>query len=151
MFGCIAAGRLVQTNAQQVSQAKYLFSLDDALSINHIVIFLTGVAPLPTGFAAAVYFGWPPYKEFKYLGFISNEKPSAIFRLSGLTQEYQNGSIKEVEMKSEENVVAQIGISIETSEVVNQIVAAKEAQAAATTASAVGKRFVSMMFANFPS
>ncbi|KAF7728735.1 hypothetical protein EC973_005572 [Apophysomyces ossiformis] len=80
MFGCIAAGRLVQTNLQQVDVNKYVFELSDAQTINHLVVFLLGTIPFEPGFAATVHLLWPN-KEWQFLGIISNEKPSAIFRL----------------------------------------------------------------------
>ncbi|KAG8725586.1 hypothetical protein FRC09_008443 [Ceratobasidium sp. 395] len=38
--------------------------------------------PFPPGFAATVHFHWPG-KGFQLLGMLSNEKPSAVFRLRG--------------------------------------------------------------------
>ena len=58
MFGCIVAGRLVQTNMQQVDASKYLFELTDPSSINHLVVFLTGLQAFPPGYAATVHFLW---------------------------------------------------------------------------------------------
>ncbi|KAJ3415474.1 hypothetical protein HDV05_004916 [Chytridiales sp. JEL 0842] len=84
MFGCIVAGRLVQTNLQQVDVTKYMFELQDAKSINHIVVFLTGQQAFPPGYAATVHFLWPNPSApptWQFLGYLSNEKPSAVFRL----------------------------------------------------------------------
>ncbi|CAJ0910427.1 2958_t:CDS:2 [Entrophospora sp. SA101] len=82
MFGCIVAGRLIQTNLQQVDVNKYIFELPDAASINHIVVFLLGTIPFDPGYAATVHFLWPGSEGgWKLLGMLSNEKPSAIFRL----------------------------------------------------------------------
>ncbi|GBC08190.1 hypothetical protein RclHR1_07960006 [Rhizophagus clarus] len=86
MFGCIVAGRLIQTNIQQVDVNKYVFELPDAATINHIVVFLLGTIPFDPGYAATVHFLWPGNGSgWKLLGMISNEKPSAIFRLRGTT------------------------------------------------------------------
>ncbi|VDK49104.1 unnamed protein product [Anisakis simplex] len=72
VFGVIVAGRLVS----------------DADSINHVVVFLTGVTPFPEGTGGSVYIRWPQSDasgmNWHYLGFICNEKPSAIFRVSQL-------------------------------------------------------------------
>jgi len=123
MFGCIVAGRFVQTNAQVVGEGKYMFTLEDAASINHIVVFLLGTTPMPAGFGAAVYFAWPPHTEWKYLGFVSNEKPSAVFRL-GSVESSKTGfnsasGVAEVEM-APSNVVAQLGLSIESLQTIQQ-------------------------------
>ncbi|KAJ1832508.1 hypothetical protein LPJ63_003481 [Coemansia sp. RSA 2711] len=80
MFGCIVAGRLVQTNLQQVDVNKYVFELPEAHSINHIVVFLLGTIPFEPGYAATVHLLWPN-KSWQLLGVLSNDKPSAIFRL----------------------------------------------------------------------
>jgi len=82
MFGCVVAGRLLQTNLQQVDETHALFELPAASSINHISVFLLGTIPFPEGYGATVHFHWPG-KGFQLLGMLSNEKPSAIFRLRG--------------------------------------------------------------------
>ncbi|TFK31333.1 hypothetical protein BDQ12DRAFT_729652 [Crucibulum laeve] len=82
MFGCCVAGRLLQTNLQQVDDTHALFELPNASSINHVCVFLLGTIPFPEGYGATVHFHWPG-KGFQLLGMLSNEKPSAIFRLRG--------------------------------------------------------------------
>ena len=42
MFGCCVAGRLLQTNLQQIDETKAAFELPAAESINHICVFLLG-------------------------------------------------------------------------------------------------------------
>ncbi|KAI0061140.1 DUF775-domain-containing protein [Artomyces pyxidatus] len=82
MFGCCVAGRLLQTNLQQIDETHAAFELPAAESINHLCVFLMGTVPFPDGYGAAVHFFWPG-KGFQLLGMLSNEKPSAIFRLRG--------------------------------------------------------------------
>ncbi|EIW53670.1 DUF775-domain-containing protein [Trametes versicolor FP-101664 SS1] len=82
MFGCLVAGRLLQTNLQQVDETHAIFELPSAGSINHVCVFLLGTAPFPDGYGATVHFFWPG-KGFQLLGMLSNDKPSAIFRLRG--------------------------------------------------------------------
>ncbi|EPQ51980.1 DUF775-domain-containing protein [Gloeophyllum trabeum ATCC 11539] len=82
MFGCCVAGRLMQTNLQQIDETHAMFELPNAGSINHICVFLLGTVPFPDGYGASVHFYWPG-KGFQLLGMLSNEKPSAIFRLRG--------------------------------------------------------------------
>jgi hypothetical protein len=81
MFACLVSGRLVQTNYHQVADDKIVFSLDNATAIHHVVLFLTGSQPLPDGLGAVIYFGWPPYEHWQTMGWISNDKPSAIFKV----------------------------------------------------------------------
>ena len=42
MFGCCVAGRLLQTNLQQVDETHALFELPSASTINHVCVFLLG-------------------------------------------------------------------------------------------------------------
>ncbi|CAG8619612.1 1851_t:CDS:2, partial [Acaulospora colombiana] len=74
----------IQTNLQQVDVNKYIFEIPDAATINHIVVLLLGTIPFEPGFAATVHFLWPGGEQgWKLLGMLSNDKPSAIFRLRG--------------------------------------------------------------------
>ncbi|KAJ2721635.1 hypothetical protein GGI07_003819 [Coemansia sp. Benny D115] len=114
MFGCIVAGRLVQTNLQQVDVNKYVFELPDAHNINHLVVFLLGTQPFEPGYAATVHLLWPN-KNWQPLGVLSNEKPSAIFRLK------TNSSSGQDTMDQQFPVVsAELGISIEPLAIVEQ-------------------------------
>lgn len=77
----------MQTEFQPITDTQFMVNIPEADNINHIVIFLTGVVPLPPGLSAAVYFSWPDPNappSWQYLGFISNTKPSAIFKISQL-------------------------------------------------------------------
>ncbi|KAK6531526.1 hypothetical protein TWF281_008322 [Arthrobotrys megalospora] len=131
MFGCICAGRQVQTNLQVVSQTEFLFSLPSAQTVNHIVVFLLPETGLPPDYAATVYFQWPG-KPFQLLGGLSMEKQSAIFRLKGNTASLPGGAAVAGTNASDsmvdepsfypsgENVTAQLGISIEPIGLVQQ-------------------------------
>jgi len=65
-----------------VDETHAVFELPAASTINHITVFLLGTIPFPEGFGATVHFHGPS-KGFQLLGMLSNEKPSAIFRLRG--------------------------------------------------------------------
>ncbi|KAF9994179.1 hypothetical protein BGZ80_000971 [Entomortierella chlamydospora] len=122
MFGCIVAGRLVQTNLQQVDVNKFTFQLDDAENINHIVVFLLGTIPFQPGFAATVHLLWPN-KTWHLLGMLSNEKASAIFRLKTANNPRShspiaNSSGNDMSMDTPDTssaapITATLGISIE--------------------------------------
>ncbi|CAB1327650.1 unnamed protein product [Coregonus sp. 'balchen'] len=104
MFGCLVAGRLVQTDAQQVAGDKFVFNLPDYENVNHVVVFMLGTVPFPAGMGGAVYFSFPDPvsgQVWQLLGFITNEKPSAIFKISKLKPVPQLASM------------AQVGVSIE--------------------------------------
>ncbi|ORZ12392.1 hypothetical protein BCR42DRAFT_483698 [Absidia repens] len=137
MFGCIAAGRLVQTNLQQVDVNKYVFELSDAQSVNHLVVFLLGTIPFEPGFGATVHLLWPN-KDWQLLGGLSNDKPSAIFRINGKTNTSSNIMME----AAAASTTATLGISIEPLATVEQHLAtlqntavAKPPTAAATAVS----------------
>ena len=113
MFGVIVSGRLVQTDFQNIDSSKFLTNIPDADSINHIVVFLTGAQPFPDGLGGSVYFSWPDPSaapSWQLLGFITNMKPSAIFKISKLKPDINSTTPFGVQPISH---VAQIGISIE--------------------------------------
>lgn len=74
----------VNTNFQQAAPNQFFFTLEHVEGIHHIVVFLTGQVPFAEGFGGSIYFGWSIGNEIAWqlLGFISNEKPSAIFKIS---------------------------------------------------------------------
>lgn len=116
MFGCIVSGRLVQTDAQQVGPTQFVFNLADVERIHHVIVFLTGVTPFPDGMGGGVYYCYPTPEgpTSQLLGFIGNNKPSAIFKLAKARPEerVQNPFALNASMALDQ-VGAQIGISIE--------------------------------------
>ncbi|XP_047467886.1 protein Hikeshi [Mugil cephalus] len=120
MFGCLVAGRLVQTDAVQVASDKFVFNLPDYEAVNHVVVFMLGTVPFPPGTGGAVYFSFPDPVNgaavWQLLGFITNDKPSAIFKISGLKAgatagagPHPFGSLAASSSAS----VAQVGVSVE--------------------------------------
>ena len=82
MFGVIVSGRPVLTDAQPVSNTQFAYQIPSVPAFSHIVVFLLPGTTLPDGTAAAVYAQLPNTTEFKLLGAIANEKPSAIFKVN---------------------------------------------------------------------
>ncbi|XP_063225446.1 protein OPI10 homolog [Bacillus rossius redtenbacheri] len=119
MFGVIVSGRLVQTDFQQVSETQFLTTILEADSINHIVVFLTGAQPFPPEFGGLVYFSWPDSSAppmWQLLGHISNDKPSAIFKVSNLKKTTEMGNAQSSQFIFGQQKIshnAQIGISVE--------------------------------------
>ncbi|KAG0018425.1 hypothetical protein BGZ81_010250 [Podila clonocystis] len=141
MFGCIVAGRLVQTNLQQVDVNKFTFQLDDAENINHIVVFLLGTVPFQPGYAATVHLLWPN-KTWQLLGMLSNDKASAIFRLRAARPPNtgSTGHSNDMAMEGDSTgsgsspITATLGISMEPIDVVmSQISSMSSASSSSTT------------------
>jgi len=171
MFGCCIAGRLLQTNLQQIDETHAAFELPAAGSINHVCVFLLGTGefcnciwqsladdsdlrlsvPFPEGYGATVHLFWPG-KGFQLLGMsvsrqspifhhlvtslqpdsclrcnrLSNEKPSAIFRLRGnFTSQYTAAQAAFSNSSSQvpgADVTAVLGIAIEPlSQIMTQV------------------------------
>eukprot|EP00064_Thunnus_orientalis_P020512 superscaffoldBa00005675_g20650 len=118
MFGCLVAGRLVQTDAVQVSSDKFVFNLPDYETVNHVVVFMLGTVPFPADMGGAVYFSFPDPASggpvWQLLGFITNDKPSAIFKISGL-KAGEGGAHPFGSMASSasSSSMAQVGVSVE--------------------------------------
>lgn len=132
MFGCLLAGRLVQTDAVQVAPDKFVFNLADYESVNHVVVFMLGTVPFPAGMGGAVYFSFPEpasggQQAWQLLGFITNDKPSAIFKISGLKSgqgvSHPFGTVPAGGAPS----VAQVGVSVEALEQLSQQIPAPSA------------------------
>lgn len=121
MFGCLVAGRLVQTDAVQVASDKFVFNLPDYENVNHVVVFMLGTVPFPAGMGGAVYFSFPDPVSggavWQLLGFITNDKPSAIFKISGL-KAGEGGAHPFGMMASSPS--AQVGVSVEALEQLSQ-------------------------------
>lgn len=93
MFSVVIPGRPCLTDIQPVDAqpsappTKFAFTFPSQPRFNHIVVFFLPGTVLPANTAAAIYINTPDSKpgpsgaDFKFLGAIANEKPSAIFRV----------------------------------------------------------------------
>jgi hypothetical protein len=102
-----------------VAPNKIVFALDNATDIHHLVVFMTGAQPLPPDLGAVIYLGWPPYSHWQYLGYISNQKPSAVFKVHQPRPEETNTNTNTGNIHfftqmppPSTNTVAQIGIQL---------------------------------------
>ncbi|KAF8605453.1 DUF775-domain-containing protein [Ceratobasidium sp. AG-I] len=175
MFGICVAGRLLQTEFQQVDETHAAFTIDAASNVNHICVFMLGTVPFPPGFAATVHFHWPG-KGFQLLGTyvqkcfmfyltpsplsisvektsaviridalmlpcrLSNEKPSAVFRLRGTYSPAQHQSHSTISSAvaidnpaPTSDVTAILGIAVEPIQVVEAQISANSANTSQST------------------
>ena len=125
----------VNTNVQQSGPNQFYLTLEQVESINHIVVFLTGQVPFSAGFGGSVFFGWPVGNDVSWqlLGFISNEKPSAIFKISKVKphEAVQNPFSQEMmdTVSQLSSTTALIGISVESLDQIAQQVPSADTQA----------------------
>lgn len=82
LFGLVLPSRAVHVNATTISPTQYAFSFPSLPHFSHIVVFLLPGATLPDGVLTGVYIQLPSSTEFKFLGAIGTEKPSAIFKVN---------------------------------------------------------------------
>ncbi|XP_050527143.1 protein OPI10 homolog [Daktulosphaira vitifoliae] len=119
MFGLLVSGRLVRTDFECIEETKLMITIPSAESVNYICVFLTGLIPFPEGTAGFVYFSWPDdhaRPNWQLLGILSNQKPSAIYKLSNLKKHHVdlvNEPSNAFSLFPSVTINAQIGISIE--------------------------------------
>ncbi|KAJ4368259.1 hypothetical protein N0V83_006615 [Neocucurbitaria cava] len=140
-FGVIVSGRPVLTDAQAISQTQFAFQIPSQPSFSHIVVFLLPGITLPDGTAAAVYAQLPGASDFKLLGAIANEKPSAIFKVNNKVGGPAGGGLGDEDAMVDEGTSANgatvplaLGISVEPAQQVAAALDQKKAQDAAASA-----------------
>ncbi|CAO2654837.1 Nn.00g115700.m01.CDS01 [Neocucurbitaria sp. VM-36] len=140
-FGVIVSGRPVLTDAQVISQTQFAFQIPSEPPFSHIVVFLLPGVTLPDGTAAAVYAQLPGASDFKLLGAIANEKPSAIFKVNNKAGGPAGGGLGDEDVMVDEGPSANgaatplaLGISVEPAQQVAAALDQKKAQDAAASA-----------------
>ncbi|CAH2354678.1 protein Opi10p [[Candida] railenensis] len=152
MFGVICSGRPIQL-ANQVETTKYVINITNASNISHIALFLLPQTEFTDpNFTGLVYIQLPNSPDFKLLGGINPNKPSAIYKLNNNNASAKTGDqIDDVEMNIDNaningaggadlNSVINIGISIEPTpqaELLIQQEKAKQQQLSAGNSSAL--------------
>ena len=164
VYCCTFAHPQVNTNVQQANPNTFLLAVDGADSINHIVVFLTGQVPFSDGYGGSIYLGWPSLANagaanldgisWQLLGFISNEKPSTIFKIAKakphevVANPFTGASHMAMDMSSGSfaSSSALVGVSVEP---LTEI--AQKTPSVDTTASTVGSftEFSQKMLENF--
>lgn len=139
MFGAVCSGRPVQL-ASQVEPAKYIIAIPNAANVNFITIFLLPNSEfIDPNYTALIYFQLANSNEFKLLGGINPNKPSAIYKLSNLKPAHSDDDLDIDDVNTPQGEI-QIGISIETTaraEVLLEAEKAKTTQALVVAAKPV--------------
>ncbi|XP_034252648.1 protein OPI10 homolog [Thrips palmi] len=152
MFGLIVSGRIVQTDFQPLTPTNLVATIPDADNINHVVVFLTGATPFPPDMGGVVFFGWPDDTtgtcNWQLLGYISNEKPSAIFKVSNFKKGSLLGAGCQNPFALHMSKNAQIGISVEPLTSVQQQISQIVTSADGSTATNF-REFCTKMLENF--
>ncbi|ESO99580.1 hypothetical protein LOTGIDRAFT_141873 [Lottia gigantea] len=150
MFGVLVSGRLPQTDCQQVGETQFMFNIPEADNINHVVVFMTGQTAFPQNLGGAVYFSWPSPSgatSWILLGHISNNKPSAIFKITKLKgNSILYSSNTHPFGQSSASHLAQIGISVEP---IEQLAQQTPATASSATNVSSFVEFSQKMLENF--
>ncbi|KAF2020013.1 DUF775-domain-containing protein [Aaosphaeria arxii CBS 175.79] len=144
-FGVIVSGRPISTEPQVISETQFAFPIPSQPHFSHIVVFLLPGTTLPDGTAAAVYAQLVGSSEYKLLGAIANEKPSAIFKINNKPGGPAGGGLGDDDAMADDapqpaivgsvpNVV--LGISLEPAASVLANLEQKKAQDAAASATA---------------
>ncbi|KAF1817253.1 DUF775-domain-containing protein [Eremomyces bilateralis CBS 781.70] len=150
MFGVIVSGRPVLTEGQTISPTQSAFSLPATPRFNHLVVFLHPGAAFPPDAAAAVYIRLTPTSDFRLLGAIAADKPSAVFKINGNDSSPTGGGAgasADVDAMVDDasgptptpgaNDVVMLGISVEPAA---QVAAALAAQKAGTAGGSAGQQ-----------
>ncbi|KAI9216142.1 hypothetical protein BC828DRAFT_371355 [Blastocladiella britannica] len=118
-FGLVCAGRPVQSDFNPVDAGKWALEIPQSELVNHMTVFTFN--PFPAGYAATVHVMLPASQlGWQMLGVLTNEKPSAIFRLAGLRTLEAVAAVEAAAMGGVDVPPAVLGISIEPIETVMQ-------------------------------
>lgn len=84
MINLLISGRpiLTEANSQVVSPTQLVFSIPANPPFSFLAVFRKPDQEIPPGMFGAVYIQLPGESEYKPLGFIANEKQSAIFKIN---------------------------------------------------------------------
>ncbi len=95
MFGMLLSGRLVDTNFRTVDASHVTIDVPDVDRANHVVVFLTGTQAFPEDMGGAVYLALNN-ADWRFLGGLTNAKPSAIFKIARLKNKTEENVDKDL-------------------------------------------------------
>lgn len=87
MLALVCSGRPVQTAPVQVASNKFIFEVPPGVC--HLAVFFT--QPPPSDYGAAIYYA--SGEDWQFLGSLTGDKPSAIYKLSANTNNLEGGKL----------------------------------------------------------
>ena len=107
MFAAIASGNPLQLSEEVPNsnglQHTLVLSSTKPKNYSHITLFILPNVTFPSDFVATVFFKLGPNEDFKLFGYLSQEKPSAIFKVKLNTAANNNSNISDNINASERN------------------------------------------------
>lgn len=107
MFGLILPGQRIQTQINQIDASHFIFEIN-TVHLNFFSVFLLDLA-FPENYGASVHFQWHGRTDWTYLGLLSNDKQSAIFKIGGTKADNIDGE----DIMDDSVLTARLGLSIE--------------------------------------
>ncbi|EAS35314.3 uncharacterized protein CIMG_00668 [Coccidioides immitis RS] len=151
MFSVVLPSRPCLTNPTPIQAdpsspaTNFVFTFPAWPKFSHIVVFLLPGITLPADAAAAVYIQFstganpnPNPQDFRFLGAIANEKPSAIFKVNDPVRQRTEAEEEDEMLDAGSppspniNMTVTLGISIEPAQAVASKLATLKAQSAST-------------------
>ena len=130
MFALLLPSRPL-LSATPVSETQFTFTIPPGPSFSHLAIFLLPDASLPPDAGATIWIQLPPASDFRLLGALGPNKPSAIFRLRKGPQNVDDeGDVMlDADPQAQEGAVV-LGIQIEPAQRVEAQLAELKAKSA---------------------
>lgn len=132
MFAAIASGNPLQLSEEVPNsnglQHTLILSSTKPKNYSHITLFILPNVTFPSDFVAIVFFKLGPNEDFKIFGYLSQEKPSAIFKVilnnnnnnnnngmsNNINESEQNEGLGEIDME-DDNINSNISDNMNTS------------------------------------
>lgn len=111
MFAAIASGNPLQMSVEVPNsngmQHTIVLSSTKPKNYSHISLFILPNVTFPAEYIATVYFKLTPTEDFKLFGYLSTEKPSAIFKVKlpqSQTTPTPNDGLGEIDMGDDDDI-----------------------------------------------
>uniref|UniRef100_A0AC34PUE0 Hikeshi-like domain-containing protein n=1 Tax=Panagrolaimus sp. JU765 TaxID=591449 RepID=A0AC34PUE0_9BILA len=155
-FAVVASGHLVQANFTTEDGEFFSLVLPNVGIVDHLAVFLTGSIFFPDDKAGSIYIRFQSAPDnWLYLGMLSNQKPSAFFRISNVNRKdstisHINRPLQPDGFSESNEEAAEILIHIESAVIANGRVGDKQVSVSPNNFLAFQQKMVKS-FVNFAS